>query len=89
VALSPCYFQLSFGPALAVSDKVRIRLQTGAGFSFGEKHLFSINVGANFGYCEKLSNSYDENGTYGTEPKNYMVSEIKQGWFLSVGYLFK
>jgi hypothetical protein len=85
----PAFAHLCFGPAIAVSDNVRPRLQMGGGFSFFETHILSVNAGANVGYRDKLSNNYNENASYQTEPKGYRVSEIKTGIFISLGYLFK
>jgi hypothetical protein len=86
---APVFAQVCFGPAVAVSDNVRPRLHIGGGFSFFERRVLSVNGGANIGYRDKLSNSYDKDASYRAEPKGYKVSEIKTGIFISLGYLFK
>jgi hypothetical protein len=80
--------ELGFGPGLSISDKIRPRLMGSIGLTIGNRNELLIDWGAIYGYVDKLSNAFDTSSHYITQPGNPVVSSLKQGWFLSVSYLF-
>lgn len=81
----------SIGPGIAISDKVKPRLLTGGGLSFGSKHMFTVDLGFIFGYVDRLTSAYagDLTTELTIKPEKVTVSKLSMGGFLSVGYLFK
>jgi len=84
-------YHASIGPGVSISDKVKPRLLTGGGLSFGNKHMFTVDVGLIFGYVDRLTSAYQNDlaAELTVKPEKVTVSKISAGGFFSVGYLFK
>jgi hypothetical protein len=82
------HYHFSFGPGLAISDKISPRLFFAPGLSFGSKHLLSIDLGVTMGYTDYLSKAYSTDQVYSVKPGNVLVSRMNYGAFFSVGYIF-
>lgn len=80
---------LSLGAGISVSNKIKPRMLFGGGFSFGDKHMLTIDAGGILGYVDRLSNVVSESATYSEKPESVVVSKIGFGGFLSIGYLYQ
>lgn len=80
---------LGFGPALAVSNKVRPRLLLGGGLVAGRTHKLLADAGLALGYVDRLSRAYDLSTDYPTAPPdNPVVSTLKASFYFGLHYLF-
>ncbi|OKS88659.1 hypothetical protein RG47T_4131 [Mucilaginibacter polytrichastri] len=80
----------SIGPGISIASTIKPRLLTGIGFSFGEKHMFTFDVGAIFGYVDRLSSAVDmAKNNFTVKPDNVMISKLSGGVFGAIGYLYR
>lgn len=80
---------LTFGPALSLSNPVKPRLLFGGGLAFGDKNKVTIGLLGIAGSTSRLSTVYSENATYVAEPSNITINEFALSWGLSIGYIYK
>lgn len=76
------------GPAFAITNVIKPRLQTGGGIALGDKNKVTVTFGANIGYDDRLSQAFNTTTNYITPPTNLIVSVLNIGYYLSVGYVF-
>jgi len=82
-------FHFTIGPAFSISNKIKPRLTSGAGFSFGKKQMLSFDILLIVGYVDRLSNAYPINEVFSDRPENITVSKLKYGAAISFGYIYK
>jgi hypothetical protein len=83
-------YHFSIGPGLSLGSSVKPRVLTGGGFSYGSRHMFTIDGGLIAGYVNVLSTTVDLNNTMlTTAPTSVVVSKLKAGGFIALGYLYR
>jgi hypothetical protein len=83
-------YHFNIGPGFAVSDKIKPRLMYGGGMSWGKKHYLALDFSFITGYLDVLSKAYEVDGEYGGDNAPIpVVSKLRTGLALSVGYFFK
>jgi hypothetical protein len=80
---------ITIGPAFSISNKIKPRLTTGLGLSFGKKQMLSFDLLFMVGYVDRLSNAYPIDGVFSASPSNITVSKLQYGGAFSLGYIYK
>jgi hypothetical protein len=83
----------SVGTGVSLSDEIRPRLLYGGGFSVGERHHLTVDLGWATGYVNRVStritgdpNGYDT--IYPVKP-DVLVTSLETKFFIGVGYMFR
>ena len=82
------YWQVSFGPGVSVTNKVRPRFLLGGGYAFGKRNLLTVNIGVIVGSVDRRSASVDLDSPMKQKPDQLTVSRPSCGAFLTLGYVF-
>jgi len=80
---------LTIGPGVNVSERIRPRLLTGAGVSYGRKNRVVFDLGWITGYVARRSSAYSNDGGYLQAPENSTVDRLKGSGFISLGYMLE
>ena len=81
-------FHVAFGPGVSYTDKVRGRLLFGPGFTFGEEHAISVDIGLIAGNVQQLSTLFNEAASVASAT-NPTISKLDIQPFLALGYVFR
>ena len=81
-------WQLGFGPALSLTNKLRPRLQIGGGLYAGKSQKVLLDAGLVVGSVDRLSKVFTTEDSYAERPTDMMVSKTTTGLYFSVSYLF-
>lgn len=82
-------FQIGFGTAIAIADKIRPRLCVGVGGMRGDTQRILWNLGMLIGHSDAHSKVYpDPSAVYRTRPGDITVSRLRVGLYLSLSYMF-
>ncbi|PTB95893.1 hypothetical protein C9994_09785 [Marivirga lumbricoides] len=82
------FTHLSFGPGVSLTNKVRPRFLLGGGFSKGVKHMIALDFGGVIGPVDRKSNAINLQELYLEPPNQATISDLKIGFFASIGYHF-
>ena len=82
-------FHFTIGPAFSISNKIKPRLTSGLGFSFGKKQMISFDLLLIAGNVDRLSAVYPVKGVFSAKPDNVVVSKLQYGGAISFGYIYK
>ncbi|MEO9871801.1 hypothetical protein [Ekhidna sp.] len=78
----------SVGTGLSLGDEVLPRMLYGIGFTFGQTHSLSIDIGGISGYVRKVSQNANYSREYVEKP-SLIVNDLQTRFFFGVGYAFR
>jgi|GEM_PF-2065517 len=76
------------GVGMSIANKTKPRILLGGGFSFGKKHMLSIDLGGIVGYSDRVNESAVKS-TYDEVPTNVIYSKLTVGFFGGLGYIYQ
>jgi hypothetical protein len=76
------------GAGLSISSDSKPRLFLGGTLLYGETNKVMISGGFVTGYTKRLSPLFPPTTIQQHMPQNYMIDQMKGGWFLSINYSF-
>lgn len=82
------FLNITVGPALSLSDKVRPRIIVGSGLSFGKRNMLTIGVGGITGYVDRRSKLLETVQTFNVKPESGIVSKLGFGGYVNIGYQY-
>lgn len=80
---------LTIGPGVNISERIRPRLLTGGGVSYGRKNRVVLDIGWITGYVARRSNAYQNDGGYLQAPENTTIDRLDGSGFISLGYMLE